>query len=131
MRSHLAPTRFVGSMTFASAMAPAPLSPPAPCASGSNEPRPSETGIDVNSRTALSALGVRPGLTCRTSATSPLATPAAMLVPLNRMYCPEPPRASFCLRSTLPGAAIESSPCPGAATSGFANPSYHEGPREL
>ena len=39
----------------------------------------------VYSRTAFTAFGVRSRLACSTSATTPLATPAAMLVPERRM----------------------------------------------
>ncbi len=74
------------SMAAASSSAPSTLSDPPPWLSVSNGlPSASLTLTAVNSRMALTALGVRPGLLCRTSAAAPLATPAAMLVPLSRM----------------------------------------------
>ena len=55
---------------------------PAPCDSASYRlPSSSSTGIEVSSRTAFTAFGDRSRLACSTSATTPLATPAAMLVP--------------------------------------------------
>ena len=48
-------------------------------------PASSSTGIEEYSSTAFTALGVRPELACSTRATTPLVTPAAMLVPDSRM----------------------------------------------
>src|SRR5688572_29468879 len=80
------PTGACGLIARASATDPVTSIWPAPCASGSNRlPSSSSTGIEVYSRTAFTAFGVRSRLACSTSATTPLATPAAMLVPERRM----------------------------------------------
>jgi hypothetical protein len=47
------------------------------------------------------------------------------------MYSPVLPRSSCIARRRLPTAATDRTFSPGATTSGFRNPSYHVGPREL
>src|SRR5690348_12088003 len=90
---------------------------------------------------ALTAFGVStaPGCAVRfasiISATTPLTTPAAMLVPLNlvRFVVPlvfiSPPGYSFAI--VLDVGTSDTRCDPGATRSGFWNPSYHDGPREL
>src|SRR5690349_13487206 len=76
----------------ARASAPAAFSAPAPCVSSSYATSPLfRTCSDEYCRIALTALGVSDGpfgfasvFASRSSATVPLATPVAMLVPLNR-----------------------------------------------
>jgi hypothetical protein len=91
--SHCVPTGIVGSMARVSAMAPAAFMPPVPCSNtdgvvGSR----SRTGTAVNCRIAFTMFGVSTEeapssarLAWITSATTPEATPEAMLVPLRRM----------------------------------------------
>ena len=70
------------------------------------------------------------------SATLPLTTPAAMLVPLSARYRSSVDWPSSCLsgsalnRDMLPF-EMPYRLCPGATTSGLTNESYHVGPREL
>src|SRR5205085_3530819 len=89
---------------------------------------------------ALTLLGVGypPGCATRfasiTRDATPVATAAAMLVPLSiANFFPFFVTTSCgkTFRSELDRAASETSPTPGATTSGFAKPSYHVGPREL
>src|SRR5690242_5203323 len=91
---------------------------------------------------ALTAFGLRSGpanpvrrLASSISATTPDVTPAAMLVPLSSRNCL--PLCDFTrsfesrfARNELENES-DASRLPGATTSGFANPSYHVGPREL
>src|SRR5439155_17092775 len=98
----------------------------------------------VNSTIALIAFGASGGRMVLNAsrfapianAATPLATPAAMLVPLNVMYAgrPEEPGTrndGYVVASVLPGAIGAINRYPGATTSGFAKASYHVGPREL
>src|ERR1700687_4973054 len=92
---------------------------------------------------ALTRLGVnagwflRPLLLCASSmrAATPVATPAAMLVPLSESNgCPfrERPWLRVRVRYRFEASVVsDASRCPGAMTSGLAKPSYHDGPREL
>jgi len=81
-----------GSMARARSMAPAGLSAPAPCArSPDSIPDASRSRSEEYCRMAFTAFGVSAGpsgcallLASSTSATAPLTTAAAMLVPLNR-----------------------------------------------
>src|SRR5688572_11642576 len=66
-----------------------------------------------------------------TRATTPDATPVAMLEPLKRRYGATRSRRSSFSYSLLLELPIETSPWPGASTSGLMRPSYHVGPREL
>src|SRR6185436_8636475 len=97
--SHHVPGAADVSNLAASASAPAALTSPAPCVSGSYAtPLSSCSWVAVNSRIALSALGrtaPATGLAVRlasiTSAATPLTIPADMLVPLRRIHLPEVP----------------------------------------
>ena len=70
-----------------------------------------------------------------TSATTPLATPAAMLVPLSTSsgwpFLDVARLVGSVLYRYDDALASDASLCPGATTSGLAKPSYHDGPREL
>ena len=92
--SHHDDTAADGSIFDARSIAPAGLTEPAPCVSASySAPSSSCTFNAVNCSRALAAFGVRGGAPANairfasiTSASVPLTTPAAMLVPLNRMH---------------------------------------------
>src|SRR6266542_415844 len=86
--SHHSETGAPVSIAFASAIAPAALIAPAPCVRASTF----GSGAAVNSRIAFTVFGagVRPPFAERLdrmmSATTPVVTAAAILVPLNVMY---------------------------------------------
>jgi hypothetical protein len=62
----------------------------------------------------------------------PLVTAAAMLLPLRRNFVSEQPaQPRSCSGRRENGAMSDMRDKPGATTSGFANASYHVGPREL
>ena len=126
-----------GLTAVASWTAPGRLTLPAPWVNASTF----SIGIAVNCSIALMAFGVRGVDGQATSwasimdATTPLTTPAAMLVPLS-LSSASPEYGGSCssgyaVNSVLPVAPAATSLFPGATTSGFANPSYHDGPREL
>ena len=87
---------------------------------------------------ALIKFGVRFGLACSISATVPVTTGAAMLVPLSARYGFEPSaeraveqRRTFVDVEGAAGTASETVPTPGATRSGFASKSTAVGPDEL
>src|SRR5262245_15533029 len=87
---------------------------------------------------ALTAFGVSDGLAWSIRATVPDTTGAAMLVPVRLRYglCadgidPASRYGASVVYSVLPNAAVETTPVPGATTSGFAIRSVIVGPREL
>src|SRR5689334_2184915 len=86
------PTGWLGSIAWARASAAGTLIAPAPCTSGSGATPAKPTGVAVYCRSALMALGVSAGasgwaarLASITSATTPLVTAVAWLVPFRRM----------------------------------------------
>src|SRR5262245_9192588 len=137
---HHEPSGSVGLIALARVSAPAVLSAPAPCVSTSyGAPVASVIGNALTCSIALSALtgGAAPNLTraCSiSSATLPLTTPAAMLVPLS-FRCGRPlivTRDSGYWRYNVCATSADDTSCwPGATTSGFAYASIHVGPREL
>src|SRR5450631_3241984 len=124
----------------ASATALATFRKPAPCRSALTP----GLAIAVNSRIALIRFGVSIGFACSISAIAPLTTGVAMLVPVKLSYgrygnaLATVPGISHdgvvispAWNSVLPGAAVETTPTPGAHRSGFAEKSTAVGPAEL
>ena len=162
----MSPTGTDVSITVARAIAPAALTPPAPCANQCwSKPRSSCVRNAVYWRIILTAFGVSGGAAAgaqyercqpitssvvthdvartvcavrfasRTSAATPVVTAVAMLAPLSlrkrtpfSFTCSE---GYFLMSVLFLPAAFETSAWPGATRSGFANPSYQVGPREL
>src|SRR2546426_5038141 len=88
---------------------------------------------------AFTAFGVSCGLASSISATVPVTTGAATLVPVRLMYglyqsdelLPATWDVGLSCISVLNGSVVDSTPTPGATRSGLAAKSTHDGPREL
>ena len=88
---------------------------------------------------AFTAFGVSCGFAWSISATVPVTTGAATLVPLRLMYglyqsdglLPATWDVGLSCASVLNGSEVDSIPTPGATRSGLAAKSIHDGPREL
>src|SRR5882672_912017 len=137
--SHHEPTGCEVSIARARSMAPAAFTSPAPCVRWSTPGSAiaEYSSIAFTSFALSGGCGPRPLPLCAssTSATTPLTTPAAMLVPLR--YRVVRPLAAYpwLVRSRVYRYEVsdvsDGSLSPGAITSGLTVPSYHDGPREL
>src|SRR5262249_43122327 len=135
--SHHAPCGWFGSIAAASATAPAALSAPAPWVRTSSV----ASGSAVYWRIAFTAfggskaLGWAVRLASSIRLTTPVTTPAAMLVPLSLVRFVVPlvliRPAGYALASVLDVGTSDTRCEPGATRSGFWKASYHVGPREL
>ena len=82
-----------------------------------------KTGMSVWVRIVLTWSGVRFGRACRSRATAPATTGAAIDVPPALKSAPPMAQFGHSVRKALLGASTETMCAPGAITSGLANPS--------
>ena len=81
------------------------------------------TGLSVPIRSALTWFGVRVGRACRSSATAPETTGAAIDVPPALKYWPPIEQFGHSAMNALLGASTDTMCAPGATTSGLEMPS--------